>query len=181
MNLPEPSKIITGVFKSNTSSKEPEKQVLKEMDDWEDAAELSTPMNQVAILVIEFSGDRKYSSDFFLTIMDQCKDLPNHFEIFLDIVELLGNSQALASNVGEAYALASTTRGLDRKLSGNYLLERRGEIWIVWMMIDGPSQWIILLMAVICGWMKILVVPLLCFNLAKVIMLAFQEIPVQHK
>ena len=70
MNLPEPSKIIIGVVKSKTSSKEPEKQVLKEMDDWEDATELSTPMNQVAILVTKCSGDRKYSSDFLLIIKD---------------------------------------------------------------------------------------------------------------
>ena len=83
-------------------------------------------MNKVAILVIECSGDRKYSSDFLLTIKDQCKDLPDHFEICLDIIQLLGNSQALASNVGEADALASTARGLDRKLSGNYLLEHHG-------------------------------------------------------
>ena len=61
-----------------------------------------------------------------LTIKDQCKDLPNHFEICPYIIELLGNSQALTSHVGEADALASTTRGLDRSLSGNYLLERRG-------------------------------------------------------
>ena len=70
MNFPEPSKIIIDVVKSKTSSKEPEKQVLKEADDWEDAAELSTPMNQVAILVTECSGDRKYSRYFLLKIKD---------------------------------------------------------------------------------------------------------------
>lgn len=53
MNLPEPSKIVTDDVKSKTSSKEPEKQVLEEVDDWDDAAELSTLMNQVAILVTE--------------------------------------------------------------------------------------------------------------------------------
>ena len=126
MNLPEPSKIVTDVVKSKNSSKYLEKQVLKEVDDWEDAVELSNPMNQVAILVTKFSGDRKYSRDFLLTIKDQCKDLPNHFENFLDIIELLGNSLALASHVGEADGLASIARRLDRKLSGNYLLERRG-------------------------------------------------------
>ena len=61
-----------------------------------------------------------------LTIKDQCKDLPNHFEICPNTVELLGNSQALASHVGEADALASTARGLESQPSGNYLLERRG-------------------------------------------------------
>ena len=106
--------------------KEPEKQVLIEVDDWEDAVELSTPMNQVAILVTECSGDRKYSRDFLLTIKDHCKDLPNHFENFPDIIDLLGNSQALVSHVGEADGLASTARRLDRQLSGNYLLERHG-------------------------------------------------------
>ena len=45
MNLPEPSKIVTDVVKIKNSSKELEKQVLKEVDDWEDAVELSTPMN----------------------------------------------------------------------------------------------------------------------------------------
>ena len=61
-----------------------------------------------------------------MTIKDQCKDPPNHFEICPDTIELLGNSQALASHVGEADALASTTRGLERQPSGNYLLERCG-------------------------------------------------------
>ena len=83
-------------------------------------------MNQVAILVTECTGDRKYCRYFLLTIKDQCKDLPNHFEIFPDIIELLGNSQALTTHVGEVDALASTARGLDRQLSGNYLLERHG-------------------------------------------------------
>ena len=70
MNLPEPSKIVTDDVKSKTSSKEPEKQVLEEVDDWEDATKLSALMNQVAILVTECSGDRKYSRDFLLTIKD---------------------------------------------------------------------------------------------------------------
>ena len=89
MNLPEPSKIITRVVKSRTSSKELEKQVLKEVDNSEDAVDLSTPMNQVVILVTKCSGDKKYSRDFLLEIKDQCKYLPNHFEFFLDIIELL--------------------------------------------------------------------------------------------
>ena len=71
MNLPEPSKVVVDVVKSKTSSKEPEKQVLKEVDDWENAAKLSTPMNQVAILVTECLEDRKYSREFLLTIKDQ--------------------------------------------------------------------------------------------------------------
>ena len=62
----------------------------------------------------------------FLTIKDQCKDLPNHFEIFPDTVELLGSFQALGSHVGEVDALVSTVRGLERQPSGNYLLERCG-------------------------------------------------------
>ena len=40
VNLPEPSKIVTYVVKSKNSSKELEKQVLKEVDDWEDVVEL---------------------------------------------------------------------------------------------------------------------------------------------
>lgn len=129
VNPPEPSKevvLVTDVVKNKISSKEPEKQVLKEVDDWEDAAELSTTMNQVATSVIKCSGDRKYSRDFLLTIKDQCKDLPIQFEICSDTIELLGNSQALASHVGEGDALASNARGLDRQLSGSHRLERRG-------------------------------------------------------
>ena len=45
MNLPKLSTVVTDVVKCKTSSKEPEKQVLKEVDDWEDAVELSTSMN----------------------------------------------------------------------------------------------------------------------------------------
>ena len=33
VNLPEPSKVVTDVFKGKTSSKEPEEQVLKEVED----------------------------------------------------------------------------------------------------------------------------------------------------
>lgn len=125
-NPPETSKeVVTDVVKNKISAKEPEKQVLKEVDDWEDAAELSTTVNQVAISVTKCSGDRKYSRDFLLTIKDQCKDLRIHFDC-PEIIELLRNFQALASHVGEGDALTSTARGLDRQPSGSYRLERRG-------------------------------------------------------
>ena len=60
-----------------------------------------------------------------LTIKDQCKDIQIHFDC-PEIIELLGNFQALASHVGEGDALTSTARVLDRKLSGSYRLEHCG-------------------------------------------------------
>ena len=59
-NPPETSKeVVTDVVKNKISAKEPEDQVLKEVDDWDDAAELSTTVNQVAISVTKCLGDRK--------------------------------------------------------------------------------------------------------------------------
>ena len=60
-----------------------------------------------------------------MTIKDQCKDIQIHFDC-PEIIELLGNFQALASHVGEGDALTSTARVLDRKPSGSYRLERHG-------------------------------------------------------
>lgn len=125
-NPPETSKeVVTDVVKNKISAKEPEKQVLKEVDDWEDAAELSTTVDQVALSVTKCSGDRKYSRDFLLTIKDQCKDIQIHFDC-PEIIDFRGNFQALASHIGEGDALTSTAKGLDRQPSGSYRLERRG-------------------------------------------------------
>ena len=60
------------------------------MDEWEDVVEISTIVNQVAILVTKFPGDRKYSRDVFLTIKDQYKDIQFHFDYPYSI-ELLDN------------------------------------------------------------------------------------------
>ncbi|XP_059651673.1 eukaryotic translation initiation factor 4G-like isoform X2 [Cornus florida] len=58
-----------------------------EPDDWEDAADISTPNlepsdgNEVMA--------KKYSRDFLLTFSEQCTDLPENFEIRSDIAEAL--------------------------------------------------------------------------------------------
>ncbi|XP_010941007.1 eukaryotic translation initiation factor 4G [Elaeis guineensis] len=73
-----------------------------EVDDWEDAADISTPKlripesGQQASQAKKYKDDdrnetlnRKYSRDFLLTFSEQCTDLPVGFEIKSDIADAL--------------------------------------------------------------------------------------------
>ncbi|XP_056684123.1 eukaryotic translation initiation factor 4G isoform X2 [Spinacia oleracea] len=92
------SKEVSCDIKSEESTgKNKEEQSKPELDDWEDAAEISTPK-----LESSFKGDRggaiqdeegvtakKYSRDFLLTFSAQCTDLPERFEITSDVADAL--------------------------------------------------------------------------------------------
>lgn len=76
-----------------------------ELDDWEDAAEISTPKLESSIKS-EHGGSvhdeeggtaKKYSRDFLLTFSAQCTDLPERFEITSDISEILMSANTNAS------------------------------------------------------------------------------------
>nr|QEX51116.1 eukaryotic translation initiation factor 4G-like isoform X1 [Cymbidium ensifolium] len=86
-----------------------------EIEDWEDAADASTPKlssdngelvdvekNMHVACGNESTGKKKYSRDFLLTFSEQCKDLPLGFEVGSDITDIL-----LCAQVGVA-------RGIDR-------------------------------------------------------------------
>jgi translation initiation factor 4G len=97
-----------------------DKSLPKEVDDWEDAAELPTP----AIPVVHGvdCGDRKYTRDFLMTFRDQNREFPPNFEIRHDIAELLLDKDRLFAD-----GMTSPARNLDRQASGGgQRLERRG-------------------------------------------------------
>lgn len=115
------------------SSKKP---VVKDLDDWEDAAELPTPKATSAPVTsstlaaatqggFSTSDERKYTRDFILTFKDFHRELPPLFEFKPDIAEVLLNPHLLAAGFGERDSLPSPGRGLDRQLSSGSRLERR--------------------------------------------------------
>ncbi|KAK9065448.1 hypothetical protein SSX86_014847 [Deinandra increscens subsp. villosa] len=65
-----------------------------EPDDWEDAADLSTPKMETSLKLKHHSEDdndgmtKKYSRDFLLKLSDQCTAFPEGFEIAKDIAEV---------------------------------------------------------------------------------------------
>ncbi|KAH7427227.1 hypothetical protein KP509_10G035100 [Ceratopteris richardii] len=102
----------------------------KEVDDWEDAAELPSPKVLVADDTSNKSGDRQlskdkegetYTRDFLLTFKEQNMELPLDFEVRPDIVELLLNPQAAFQQFAERDARSG--RMMDMQLNGGL---RRG-------------------------------------------------------
>ncbi|KAI4354639.1 hypothetical protein L6164_003486 [Bauhinia variegata] len=97
-----------------------------EPDDWEDAADMSTPKLEVSdIMLQDGSGStaKKYSRDFLLKFAEQCTDLPEGFEIRADIAEVLMSSNLSGSHVLERDPYPSPGRSggvsrLDRRGSG---------------------------------------------------------------
>ncbi|GJN11393.1 hypothetical protein PR202_ga29580 [Eleusine coracana subsp. coracana] len=116
----------------NTSEDDGKKKV--EPDDWEDAAEMSTPKLQrlesgnqadashVSDLdTTEANGKKKYSRDFLLTLSQHCTDLPVGFQMS-DAASALMNSLAGKSYVVDREPHHSPGRGIDRPASR----DRRG-------------------------------------------------------
>lgn len=97
-----------------------DKSLPKEVDDWEDAAELPTPT--ISVVHAVDTGDRKYTRDFLMTFRDQNREFPPNFEIRHDIAELLLDKDRLFAD-----GMTSPARNLDRQASGGgQRLERRG-------------------------------------------------------
>ncbi|CAM6021361.1 unnamed protein product [Sphagnum balticum] len=94
-----------------------EKPFSKEVDDWEEAAELPVPKIPAGATNSTSEGERKYTRDFLLTYKDLNQELPVNFEIRQDVAEHLLNPE-----VG-----SSPGRILDQQPgSGPQRLERRG-------------------------------------------------------
>ncbi|GJN32700.1 hypothetical protein PR202_gb21222 [Eleusine coracana subsp. coracana] len=116
----------------NTSEDDGKKKV--EPDDWEDAAEMSTPKLQSSesgnqadashvsdLDTTEANGKKKYSRDFLLTLSQHCTDLPVGFQMS-DAASALMNSLAGKSYVVDREPHHSPGRGIDRPASR----DRRG-------------------------------------------------------
>ncbi|KAF6135486.1 hypothetical protein GIB67_015339 [Kingdonia uniflora] len=98
-----------------------------EPDDWEDAADVSTPNLKTSIHPDEDGSGgtcKKYSRDFLLTFSEQCIILPVAFEIPTDIAESL-----ISDQVNNAHAdpnqYPNSGRSVDRT-GGGLRPERRG-------------------------------------------------------
>ncbi|XP_020549677.1 eukaryotic translation initiation factor 4G-like isoform X2 [Sesamum indicum] len=99
-----------------------------EPDDWEDAAEISSPqLETLKTENDEKDGDgyglttKRYSRDFLLKFVEQCPDLPEGFEITSDIAELL----MVSSIHGSRESYGSPGRTIDRPVAGSRP-DRRG-------------------------------------------------------
>ncbi|RDX85233.1 Eukaryotic translation initiation factor 4G, partial [Mucuna pruriens] len=105
-----------------------------ELDDWEDAADMSTPKLEVhnkSQQVGDGSGSttKKYSRDFLLKFAEQCTDLPEIFEITTDIAEPLMGANIGNPHVFERDLHHSPGRIVDRP-GGMSRMDRRGDVVI---------------------------------------------------
>ncbi|KAI9100829.1 hypothetical protein K1719_024191 [Acacia pycnantha] len=115
-----------------------------EPDDWEDAADMSSPKLEVVDKKQQVSDGseitaKKYSRDFLLKFEEQCIDLPEGFEITADIAEALMNSNITGSHV-ERDSHPSPGRIMDRS-SGMPRMDRRGSGHFEedrWSKVPGP-------------------------------------------
>ncbi|KAL6656755.1 hypothetical protein ACP70R_004535 [Stipagrostis hirtigluma subsp. patula] len=112
----------------HTSEDDGKKKV--EPDDWEDAADISTPKlqssdsgNQAGVTQVsdsdttEASGRKKYSRDFLLTLSQHCTDLPFGLQMSDPAVADLFNNLSGKSYVVDRDPHPSPGRGLDRPAS----------------------------------------------------------------
>ncbi|KAL3037719.1 hypothetical protein AAZX31_01G086100 [Glycine max] len=118
-------RLPTDTAQPDAVANEQSKQSKAELDDWEDAADMSTPKLEVSDETEQVSDGsaitaKKYSRDFLLKFAEQCTDLPEGFEITADIDEAL-MSVNVSSHVIERDS-HSTGRIIDR--SGG--MSRRG-------------------------------------------------------
>ncbi|XP_017636079.1 eukaryotic translation initiation factor 4G-like isoform X1 [Gossypium arboreum] len=112
-----------------------------ELDDWEDAADISTPNMEtldtdeqahggLASHEEDGSGNikKKYSRDFLLKFAGQYTDLPQGFDIASDIAAALMASNVNASHAVDRDSYLSPGRKLDRQSSGSRLDRRASGI-----------------------------------------------------
>ncbi|KAL3028073.1 hypothetical protein AAZX31_03G093400 [Glycine max] len=102
-----------------------------ELDDWEDAADMSTPKLEVhdkSQQAGDGSGStaKKYSRDFLLKFAEQCMDLPEGFEVTTDIESLM-SANIGSSHVFERDSHPSPGRIVDRP-GGMSRMDRRGDV-----------------------------------------------------
>ncbi|KAF5469930.1 hypothetical protein F2P56_010487 [Juglans regia] len=103
-----------------------------EPDDWEDAADISTPKLEVSDNGLQIHGRvdnydndgdgitaKKYSRDFLIKFSEQCTDLPEDFEISADIAEAVMSANFNSSHIVERDSYPSPGRIIDRASGGS--------------------------------------------------------------
>ncbi|KAK6918685.1 MIF4G-like, type 3 [Dillenia turbinata] len=113
-------------------------QTKMEPDDWEDAADISSPNLEPSgkgeqVLGGPKSHDdnrdglvaKKYSRDFLLKFSEQCTDLPEGFKITSDIADAVMGASVSATHLGDRDSYPSPGRNMDRPSSGSRT-DRRG-------------------------------------------------------
>ncbi|CAN4125996.1 unnamed protein product [Withania somnifera] len=123
---PEP--LSADVHQEDLRSAKKVGEVKAEPDDWEDAADVSTPELEAALehgkKLDGEDGDgattKTYTRDFLLKFAEQCIDIPEGFNVAPDIAAILMHANATVSRE----PLPSPGRGIDRPSSGHR--ERRG-------------------------------------------------------
>ncbi|KAL1352855.1 hypothetical protein AAHE18_06G198200 [Arachis hypogaea] len=97
-----------------------------ELDDWEDAADMSAPKLEVSDQTEQVTDScivtmKRYSRDFLLKFAEQCTNLPEGFEITADIAESLMGANVSSSRDPHP----SPGRNIDRT-GGMSRIDRRG-------------------------------------------------------
>lgn len=140
------SKEVSGVIKQEPTTRNEDDLSKAELDDWEDAADISTPKLQSS-----GKGDgesslhheegiigKKYSRDFLLTFSGQCTSLPVGFEITSDIANALMRVNVSAARADREFS--GPGKIIDRQ-TGAARLERRGNSTTDadrWNKVPGP-------------------------------------------
>lgn len=112
-----------------------------EPDDWEDAADMSTPKLEPSDEDGNGNLGKKYSRDFLLKFAEQCTDLPEGFEIAADIAEALMSGNINVSHLVDRDSYSSPGRAMDRQ-SGGPRVDRRGSVMVDddrWGRPSGPN------------------------------------------
>ncbi|XVF79693.1 hypothetical protein PTKIN_Ptkin15bG0009900 [Pterospermum kingtungense] len=147
--IPSPSaeSNSTGVILKHVSHEAPQVDAIEsekitqnktELDDWEDAADISTPKLETSdngekarggLVNHDKDGSgnmmKKYSRDFLLKFAEQCTDLPQGFEMTSDFADNLMATNGNASPHFDRDSYSSPGRIIDRQSSGSRL-DRRG-------------------------------------------------------
>ncbi|KAH6793833.1 eukaryotic translation initiation factor 4G [Perilla frutescens var. hirtella] len=117
----------SGVTQENAAACEKPAPSKVELDDWEDAAEISSPHLETSRSENQDTDDgnglvtKKYSRDFLLKFVEQCTDLPEGFKISLDFADTL-----MVSSIDiPRESHPSPGRNIDRPVGGSRP-DRRG-------------------------------------------------------
>ncbi|KAI3918591.1 hypothetical protein MKX01_041911 [Papaver californicum] len=125
----------------DVTASEKDAEIKAEPDDWEDAAEISTPKLKISGEGKQLDGDgsggtsKKYSRDFLLTFSEQCNVLPINFNIGPDLADSLVSVQIAISHHVDREPYPNSGRVIDRP-SGGPRPDRRGG-----GMLDEDKHW----------------------------------------
>nr|KYP59217.1 Eukaryotic translation initiation factor 4G [Cajanus cajan] len=119
----------TDAAEPDAGASEQNKQSKAELDDWEEAVDMSTPKLEVSDKTEQDSDGsavtaKKYSRDFLLKFAEQCTDLPEGLKITADIAEAFMGTN-VSPHVSERDSHSSGGRTIDRS-GGISRMDRRG-------------------------------------------------------